>query len=62
MKILLVEDDTAIAGALTAFLTQKGCRVTVCPTLSEARELLAAQADRVITLSDGRIVSDRPRG
>lgn len=25
-------------------------------------ETLAAQADRVITLSDGRIVSDRPRG
>lgn len=25
-------------------------------------ESLAAQADRVITLSDGRIVSDRPRG
>ena len=50
MKILLVEDDTAIAGALEAFLTQKGCQVTVCPTLSGARELLAAALPDVAVL------------
>ena len=50
MKILLVEDDTTIAGALTIFLTEKGCRVTVCPTLSGARELLAAALPDVAVL------------
>lgn len=50
MKILLVEDDTAITGALEAFLTEKGCRVTVCPTLSEARELLATALPDVVVL------------
>lgn len=50
MKILLVEDDTAIAGALTAFLTQKGCRVTVCPTLSGARDRLATDLPDVAVL------------
>ena len=50
MKILLVEDDTAIAGALTTFLTQKGCRVTVCPTLSGARDRLATDLPDVALL------------
>ena len=50
MKILLVEDDTAIAGALAAFLTQKGCQVTVCPTLSGARDRLAAALPDVAVL------------
>ena len=50
MKILLVEDDTAIDGALTTFLTQKGCRVTVCPTLSGARDRLATDLPDVALL------------
>ena len=50
MKILLVEDDTAIAGALAAFLTQKGCQVTVCPTLSGARDRLATTLPDVAVL------------
>lgn len=50
MKILLVENDNAIAGALEAFLTQKGCRVTVCPTLSEARNRLATALPDVAVL------------
>ena len=50
VKILLVEDDTAIDGALTTFLTQKGCRVTVCPTLSGARDRLATDLPDVALL------------
>lgn len=50
MKILLVEDDTAIAGALTTFLTEKGCRVTVCPTFSGARERLTTALPDVAVL------------
>lgn len=40
MNILLLEDDTAIAAALETFLTEKGCRVTCCASLSQARSLL----------------------
>lgn len=39
MNILLLEDDTAIAAALETFLTEKGCRVTCCASLSRARSL-----------------------
>ena len=50
MNILLVEDDTAIAGALETFLTEKGCRVAVCPTLAGARELLGTALPDVVVL------------
>ena len=40
MKILLLEDDPAIAGALGTFLTEKGCTVTGCASLAGARQLL----------------------
>ena len=40
MNILLLEDDAAIAAALEAFLAEKGCRVTRCAALSEARDLV----------------------
>ena len=50
MKILLVENDTAIARALTTFLTEKGCRVTVSPTLLGARDQLATTLPDVAVL------------
>lgn len=40
MNILLVEDDHAIAAALAPFLTERGCRVTCCAALSQARGML----------------------
>ena len=50
MNILLLEDDAAIAAALEAFLTEKGCRVTRCAALSEARELVEAALPDVAVL------------
>lgn len=50
MKILLVDDDTAIAGSLAAFLTGKGSQVTVCPTLSGVRDRLTTALPDVVVL------------
>lgn len=50
MNILLLEDDAAIAAALEAFLTEKGCRVTRCTALSEARDLVEAALPDVAVL------------
>lgn len=50
MNILLLEDDTAIAAALETFLTEKGCRVTCCASLSRARSLLETALPDVAVL------------
>ncbi len=50
MNILLLEDDTAIAAALETFLTEKGCRVTCCDSLSRARSLLETALPDVAVL------------
>lgn len=50
MNILLLEDDTAIAAALETFLTEKGCRVTCCASLSQARSLLETALPDVAVL------------
>ena len=50
MNILLLEDDTAIAPALETFLTEKGCRVTCCASLSRARSLLETALPDVAVL------------
>ncbi len=50
MNILLLEDDTAIAAALETFLTEKGCRVTCCDSLSHARSLLETALPDVAVL------------
>lgn len=50
MNILLLEDDTAIAAALETFLTEKGCRVTCCDSLSQARSLLETALPDVAVL------------
>lgn len=50
MKILLLEDDGAIAGALAGFLAEKGCCVTRCATLCEARDRLSTALPDVAVL------------
>lgn len=43
MTILLLEDDPSIAGSLGTFLTEKGCTVTRCATVREARDNLRSR-------------------
>lgn len=40
IRVYYMEDDTAIAQAVTEYLEQKGCRVSVFATVAEARQAL----------------------
>lgn len=57
MKLLLVEDDRAIAAGLFYSLTQEGYEVTVCHSCEKAREAVAAVSFAIclldVTLPDG---------
>ena len=50
MKILWVEDDAVIAGAVADFLAGKGCAVTHCPTLAAAQQAMQAAAPELVLL------------
>ena len=50
MTIVFIEDDRAIAGAVRDFLSGKGCRVSLCPTLAAARQALAAGLPDLVLL------------
>ena len=57
MKILWVEDDAVIAGAVADFLAGKGCAVTHCPTLAAAQQAIQGGTPELVlpagTLPDG---------
>ncbi len=57
MRVLLVEDDPDIVGALTALLQTEGYTVATCDTQTHACELLAEQAFDIalldVTLAQG---------
>src|SRR5699024_10161216 len=50
MKILWVEDDAVIAGAVADFLAGKGCAVTHCPTLAAAQQAIQAASPELVLL------------
>ena len=50
MTIVFIEDDRAIARAVRDFLADKGCRVSLCPTLAAAREALAGTLPDLVLL------------
>ncbi|MGZ8940732.1 MAG: response regulator transcription factor [Limisphaerales bacterium] len=55
-RILLIEDDAAVADYLTAFLDREGFEVVIAPSLALARQLLNSEFTLILldlTLPDG---------
>jgi len=50
IEVYYIEDDTGIAGIVKEYLEKKSFRVTVCPTLREAREALTNHVPSLVLL------------
>ncbi len=57
-ELYYIEDDPAIAHAVKEYLEQKHFRVTICPTLAQARQAIQARVPTLVLLDwnmpDGR--------